>query len=231
MIRKILMTSVAAAVLLVMNSWPVLAEHSGHGSKPAQEPAKAQNKKTDAVQAPEVMPPTVEIPPDKQKMIALKTATATWQPLQKGIRTVGRIEYDERRLFTINAKIEGWIEKLHVDYTGRFVKKGEPLADIYSPELLATQQEYLNILKLTAKYSKQPSPDAKNDPVGSMLEKDSSALLDAARERLRLWDISERQIRRLEETGKPSRTLTLYSPVSGYVLQKHAVQGMRAMPG
>jgi hypothetical protein len=89
----------------------------------------------------------VEIPADKQKLIGLKTTTVGLQSLTKTIRTVGRIENDERRQAFINAKVEGWIEKLHVNATGVTIKQGQPVAEIYSPELLATQQEFLNVLR------------------------------------------------------------------------------------
>jgi len=144
---------------------------------------------------------------------------------------------------TVNTKIEGWIEKLHVDYTGRYVKKGEPLAEIFSPELLATQQEFINTKKWarrgqpanpTHEGHDHGAPAEKPGPVSElerMLEKDAAATLAAARQRLHLWDISEEQIKRIEETGQPVRTLTLYSPVSGYITQKMAIQGMKVMPG
>ena len=170
--------------------------------------------------------PTVEIPTDKQQLIGVRTVQAAIRPLNRVIRTVGRIEYDERKLATANTKIEGWIEKLHVDYTGRYVKKGEPLAEIYSPELVATQQEFLNILRWAGQ-----GQSVKDERTAMLLVKDAQAMLDAAKERLRLWDISDEQIKKIETTGKPIRTLTIYSPVSGYVLQKMAVQGMRVMPG
>lgn len=164
--------------------------------------------------------PTVEIPAEKQQLIGAKTVEVSVRPLQKIIRTVGRIEYDERRLATVNTKFEGWVEKLFVDYTGKHIKKGEPLAEIYSPELVATQQEFINVLKWRSS-SKQ----------SEMLSKDAEALIEAAKQRLRLWDITDAQIRRIEETGKAERTLTIYSPVSGYVVQKMALQGIRIMPG
>ena len=170
--------------------------------------------------------PTVEIPEDKQQLIGLQTVKAAVKPLQKVIRTVGRIEYDEKKLATANTKIEGWIEKLHVDYTGRYVKKGEPLAEIYSPELVATQKEFLNTLRWVSQ-----GKEVKDERVSMLLTKDAASILEAAKERLRLWDISEEQIAQIEKTGKPVRTLTIYSPVSGYVIQKTAVQGMRVMPG
>jgi Cu(I)/Ag(I) efflux system membrane fusion protein len=191
--------------------------------------------------------PQVEISPEQQQLIGVKTVKVSVRPLRKVIRTVGRIEADERRLATINTKIEGWIEKLHVDFTGRYVNKGEPLAEIYSPELLATQQEFISALKWAGRQAGagqtpesphgghvEPPPPTGSEPVSHlqrMLANDAAAALDAARQRLRLWDISEEQIRKIEETGKPVRTLTLYSPVSGFVTQKMAVQGMKVMPG
>jgi Cu(I)/Ag(I) efflux system membrane fusion protein len=207
--------------------------HAGHTAKPPA--AGAEKPKTVTPQIKQPAPqeeateeaPQVEITPEQQQLIGVKTVKVSLKPLQKVIRTVGRIEADERKQATVNTKIEGWIEKLYVDYTGRYVKKGEPLAEIYSPELLATQQEFLGVLK----WATQPGDKKKDDTLGLMIAKDANAALDAARERLRLWDISEAQIKHIEQTGKAVRTLTLYSPVSGFVTQKMAVQGMKVMPG
>jgi Cu(I)/Ag(I) efflux system membrane fusion protein len=116
----------------------------GHQHPPAKEKAPPPA----APQADKPAPPpapTVEIPADKQKLIGLKTAAVGLQSLTKTIRTVGRIENDERKQAFINAKVEGWIEKLHINATGVTVKQGQPVAEIYSPELLATQQEFLNV--------------------------------------------------------------------------------------
>ncbi|MBI4843624.1 MAG: efflux RND transporter periplasmic adaptor subunit [Nitrospirae bacterium] len=176
---------------------------------------------------------TVEIELEKQQLIGVITVAAEVKSMQKTIRTVGRIEYDERKLATVNTKFEGWIEKLHVDYTGKYVKKGEPLADIYSPELVATQQEFLNVLKWnqSAVSRDRLVPSGQQSAVSSMLSKDAERIVDAARQRLKLWDITDEQITAIEESGKPIRTLTIYSPVNGYVVQKMALQGMRVMPG
>ncbi len=202
------------------------AEHQGHDAAKPQEQvaAKPQQQETQEEH------PTVEIPEDKQQMIGVKTVEVSVRDLRKIIRTVGRIENDERKMATVNAKFEGWIEKLHVDYTGRHVKKGEPLAEVYSPELVATQQEFINALKWSRQNSISGSEE-KRDTMKTMLSKDAYSLVEAARQRLTLWDISNDQIKTIEETGKPIRTLTLYSPVNGYVVQKMAVRGMRVMPG
>ena len=190
-----------------------------HGAPPSSE-AKADPAQ--AVQAEE--PPTVEIPTDKQQMIGVRTVKAAMRPMHRVIRTVGRIEYDEKKLATANTKIEGWIEKLHVDYVGRHVQKGEPLAEIFSPELVATQQEFLNTLRWA-----NQGKGLTDERTAALLIKDAQTLLEAAKERLRLWDISDEQIRKIETTGKPIRTLTVYSPAGGYVLQKMAVQAYRAI--
>lgn len=210
-----------------------LAQHAGHGGAPqtqAQQPSKAQPREQAKEQPPVKSEaeeaPTVEIPLDKQQLIGVKTTAAAVRPLRRTIRTVGRVEYDERKFATVNSKFEGWIEKLHVDYTGKYVKKGEPLAEIYSPELLATQQEFLSQLKWS-----RPGTDAKERSVGGLLAQDNALTIEAARQRLRLWDISDEEIKSIEETGKTVRTLTLHSPVDGYVVQKMALQGMRFMPG
>lgn len=214
-----------AAQLGILKTAPAVnpaAGHQQHGGIPA--PSEAKESPGDAKQALEV--PLVEIPLDKQQLIGVRSVRAAIKPMHRVIRTVGRIEYDERKLGTANTKIEGWIEKLHVDYTGRHVQKGEPLAEIFSPELLATQQEFLNVLRWAAQ-----SQSVKDERTALLFVKDARAMLEAAKERLRLWDITDEQIKKIETTGRPIRTLTVYSPVSGYVLQKMVVQGMRVMPG
>ena len=202
---------------LALTAWPQV-ERSGH-----QAPAQALQVETSEQSAQE-MPPTIEIPQEKRQLIGVRTAEASVLNLMRTIRTVGRIEYDERRLATVNTKFEGWIERLYVDYTGRFVRKGELMAEIYSPELLATQQEFLSLLGWT-KARKQAGPWGEN------LARDAEVILQAARERLRLWDMTEEQVQELERTGKPVRTIKILSPASGYVLQKMAILGMRVMPG
>lgn len=194
------------------------APHSGHASQQAQDEDDDWGDEDET--------PTVEITTEKQRMIGVKTTEVVVKPLEKVIRTVGLIEYDEKRLATVNTKVEGWIEKLHVDYTGRFVKKGEPLAEVYSPELLATQQEFLSVLRWTER-----GGEIKDPRIREMLGRDSATILEAAKQRLRLWDITEGQIEKISASGKPIRTLTIYSPVSGYVVEKMALQGMRVMPG
>jgi len=201
---------------LILPETAAHAQHEGHSAPTAsQQPA-----------VPSAEAPTVEIPMDKQQMLGVRTVAVSFRQIGKVIRTVGRVEYDERKLATVNMKYEGGIEKLHADYTGMQVKKGQPLAEVYSPELLATQQEFLNTLRWA-----KSSDEAKEGAVAGMLNKDAGAIIDAARQRLRLWDITDEQIKSIEETGKTVRTVTLVSPADGTVVQKNAVQGMRVMPG
>jgi len=216
-------TVLVAAVLLFLPAAEVQAQHEGHTAPAAEKKQEAQK----AAPAPaSAEAPTVEIPLDKQKMMGVKTVLVAPRQIGRTIRTVGRVEYDERKLATVNIKYEAWIEKLHADYTGIQVKKGDPLAEVYSPELLATQQEFLNTLR----WAKSTS-EAKEGAVAGMLTRDAEAIIAAARQRLRLWDISDEQIKRIEETGTTVRTMTLVSPLDGTVVQKNAVQGMRVMPG
>ncbi len=220
---------------------PVPASTTGSGEKPGSTPGMVPEKPSSSREpADEAQPetPTVEIPPEKQQLIGVKTTTAQVLPLTKTIRTVGLVEYDQRKLNTINTKVEGWIEKLYVNFTGTYVKKGDPVADIYSPELWATQQEFINVVRWAKGAGAKRSPsvgnvtDAEGAPdVTAMIDRDARSLVSAARQRLRLFDIDDAQIRKIEESEEPIRTLTIYSPYNGYVLQKNVNQGTRVMPG
>lgn len=165
---------------------------------------------------------TISISPEKQQIIGVKTGRVEMRRFEKRIYTVGRIDYMESGLKFVNTKFDGWIEKLYVDYTGQFVKMGAPLAEIYSPELVSTQQEYLIAYK-NQKYLKNEEDVNKNSSNFSILE--------SVKERLKLWDINEEQIKKLEETGEIKKTLTIHSPVSGYVIEKNVIQGQKIMAG
>ncbi len=217
--------SVAAAAREKAGSMPGMPGMAAE--KPSTQKAPVEEAKPEA--------PTVEMPVEKQQMLGVKTATAQVLPLMKTIRTVGLVEYDQRRLNSINTKVDGWIERLYVNFTGAYVKKGDPIADIYSPELWATQQEFINVAKW-AKRAKSGTPGVhpggEGAPdVSAMIDRDAQSLVEAARQRLKLFDISDSQIRKIEESERPIRTLTIYSPHSGYVLQKYVNQGSRVMPG
>ena len=205
--------------------------HKGHQEVAKQETQKPndldmKNLTMESIQkegkVQEVAPGTVQITPKRQQLIGVKFGTVEMRPLEKVIRTVGRVDYDEKRIVTVAPKIGGWIEDLYVDFTGRFVKQGDPLLTLYSPELVSTQEEYLIALRAKKSLTKSPFPEV----AGS-----GESLAESAKRRLKLWDISDDQIKTLEETGQSKKTLTLYSPFSGFVLEKTAYKGMNVMPG
>ena len=164
---------------------------------------------------------TVNVSPEKQQLVGIRTAPVELRPLVKRIRTVGIVTYDETKVAQVFTKVEGWIEKLFVNYTGKLVEKGQPLFTLYSPDLVSTQEEYL--LALQAK-------DALASSSLQEIRTGSASLLESARRRLSLWDISQEQIDELQKTGQPKRSLTIYSPLSGFVIKKEAFQGMKVMP-
>ena len=164
---------------------------------------------------------TVMLPPERRQVLGVRSEAVRRVPLARTMRTVGRVAADERRLHHIHTKFEGFVEHLYVNFTGQLVHRGEPLLSIYSPELQATQQEYLLAWRAKAKLA------------GSGIESASQGaadLLEAARQRLLLWDIAPDQIEKIERTGQVQRALDLRSDVSGYVVQKMAVHGMRITP-
>src|SRR3990172_2514717 len=166
-------------------------------------------------------PGSVNVSPAKQQLVGIRTAVAELRPLTKKIRTLGIVTYDETKVAQVYTKVDGWIEKLFVNYTGKLVEKGQPLFTFYSPELVSTQEEYLLALRANERLG---SSSLKEISMGS------ASLLEAARRRLVLWDISEEQIEELQKSGQAKRSLTLYSPINGFVIKKDAFQGMKVMP-
>jgi Cu(I)/Ag(I) efflux system membrane fusion protein len=179
----------------------------------------------------------VEIPLEKQQTMGLRTVTATVKPMRKTLRTVGRVEFDERKLTTVNIKVEGWIEKLYADYTGKFVRKGTPLADIYSPELVSTQLEYINLLNWKSSLGLRTQRNIEFNwgdrfgTVGRLTVYDLDPLIDVAKQKFALWEIPEEQMREVEKSRKPIKIMTIRSPANGYVFQKPVVKGTRVAPG
>ncbi len=160
----------------------------------------------------------VKIETEKLQLMGVTTGEVKQIDFQQSIRTVGRVVPDETRTHHVHTKFEGYIEQIYADFVGQFVKKGQPLFSIYSPELVATQQEYL--LALKAKEQMGTSTD-------SAFNVD---LLSSARERLALWDISPAEIAKLESTRQPIKAIVISSPVSGYITAKTAVQGTKITP-
>jgi RND family efflux transporter MFP subunit len=165
---------------------------------------------------------TIRVDPNTVQSIGVRIAPVTVGEVAKTIRTTGRVTYDERRIGTVNAKIGGWIEKLYVNATGEEVRKGAPLIEIYSPDLVSAQQEYLIARRHFDQVKNSPFPD---------VEKSARDLLDSARKRLSYWDITDAQIAELERSGEVRKTLVLYSPFNGVVVNKAAFDGTKVMAG
>jgi RND family efflux transporter MFP subunit len=154
--------------------------------------------------------------------IGVRVAPVTVGPVTRVLRTVGAVDYNETLVRDVNLKISGWVEKLYVDYVGQPVRKGQPLLDIYSPELYSAQEEYLQAYRHAT--ASPAAPAAKDMPdVGKW----NADLLAAARKRLEYFDISAEQIRELEKTGQVTKTLTLRSPYDGLVIEKTAFEGTK----
>ena len=164
----------------------------------------------------------ITIDPTTIQNMGVRTAAVVRSDLSRTIRTVGLVSYEESKQYVVNAKIAGWVEKLYIAETGQQVKKGQRLLEIYSPELVTAQQELLlareNYNSLKGSSFPQISESAKR-------------LLDSSRKRLQLWDVSSKQIARLEKTGEVRKTVTLYSAYNGIVTMKMVNEGMYVKPG
>ncbi|HSB45629.1 MAG TPA: efflux RND transporter periplasmic adaptor subunit [Nitrospira sp.] len=170
----------------------------------------------------EGVPGIVTIPPERLQTIGVKYEQVARRPLEKVIRTVGRVVMDERKLAKVTIKFHGWIEQLFVSATGDHVKKGQRLFTIYSPDLVATQEEYLLALQSRKQLGESEIPE---------VAAGSKDLLEATRHRLHLWDIGEEHIRELERTKQVTKTLPIHSPISGTVIRKEVLQGTHVEPG
>jgi len=149
----------------------------------------------------------IRITAEGRAQAGVQVAEARKRKLIRRVRTVGSVVSDERRVRQVHTRIDGWVEKLYVNFTGQPVQEGEPLLAIYSPELLASQEQYVQLLSANA-----------------------GELAAAARKRLELFGVPESFIVELEKTGKPRRTVTLYSPVAGFVTEKEVYEGQRVEP-
>jgi Cu(I)/Ag(I) efflux system membrane fusion protein len=165
----------------------------------------------------------VRLDADAARRIGVTYATAEVRPVRITIQTVGNVTYDETRQAFVNPKVEGWIERLYVDFTGAPVTRGQPLMEVYAPMLVAAQEELLLARRLVNQTAAAGGSEA---AVGNARE-----LLDAARQRLRFVDVAPAEIARIEQSGRVRRTVTIRSPASGIVVEKTAVVGGRVMPG
>src|SRR4030066_1872559 len=167
-------------------------------------------------------PGTVRISTEKIQKIGGRSEGVKRRTLRRVIRTVGRGDPDETKVFNINAKIGGWVERLYLNRTDQMVEHHEPLLELYSPEIVSAQEEYLLAFKEIEKVKGSPYTEVKSS---------SESLLSAARQRLKYLDISNEQIKRLEEDGKITRTMTIRAPAHGSVTEKMVVEGQRIEAG
>ncbi len=159
----------------------------------------------------------------QRQFINIRTRAVTNGDAVVTIRTVGIVTYDDTRLANVNARIMGWAQKLYVDKPGQFVKQGDPLMDIYSPELYSAQYEYLLAYRHGERLKHLPPKDAAqtNNVVWQESMTEAATLAASARKRLKLWEISDDEIAAVEKSGKPTDTLQLRAPVTGYVIEKN----------
>jgi Cu(I)/Ag(I) efflux system membrane fusion protein len=166
-------------------------------------------------------PGQIRISTEKVQKLGVRTEAARSRTLERTVRAAGRVEPDERRVYAIAPKFEGYVERLLVNVTGQPVSKGQPLFEVYSPELVSAQREYAIAMQGVASLK-----DA-----GGTAQTGMQQLAESSLQRLRSWDISDEQIKALASSGEAKRTLTFRSTASGIVTEKKAVQGMRFMPG
>lgn len=164
----------------------------------------------------------ITIDPVTRQNMGIRTAPVVRRTLHRIIRTVGLVGYEEPRQYSVNTKIEGWIERLYVNETGAVVKKGQPLLEIYSPELVAAQEEFLLALR---------NKKALTNSVVPSISAGADSLLESSRKRLRYWDISNKQIAELEKSGKALKTLVIHAPYNGIITKKNAFGGMYVKAG
>jgi Cu(I)/Ag(I) efflux system membrane fusion protein len=164
---------------------------------------------------------TLKISPDRVQKLGVQSAPVELRALTRTIRAIGTVQADERRLYTVNTKFEGWIDQLYVNATGQTVKRGQPLMEVYAPELVVAERECLLAWRGLHEMA----------GAGTEMRNAARQLAEAALQRLQNWDISTDQVKRLERTGTIARTLTLRAPADGTVMEKMAVEGMHFTVG
>jgi RND family efflux transporter MFP subunit len=173
--------------------------------------------------APAAAPPAgaIHISPEKQQLIGVTFAVVEFGGASQTLRANGKVAVDETRIAKVQTRIDGWVERVFVDFTGKAVEKGQPLLTLYSPEMLASQQEYLLALR---------SRDVLRDSPMEGAARRGDSLLAASRRRLELWDLTPDQIAEVERSGKPLTNITLHAPIGGYVTARNAFPKQRVTP-
>lgn len=194
--------------------------------KPQEQKSERSDKSTSMSNMEDMPPPgyvEVKIDPQRIQLFGVRTEKIISRELNKSIRAVGIVAADERRVANVQTKFSGWIVDLYVNFTNQTVNQGEPLFSVYSPALLATQEEYI--------IAKKGSKNQLKGTFGEEYSRTNQKLLESVRQRLELWDIPQEEIDRLDRQAIPMKTLTIRSPINGIVLQKNAFAGMNVEPG
>lgn len=191
-------------------------DHNYTSDKPGLNPETGNDLEPVYESEPQAMPAgVIHVPADRQQLIGVRWGTAEWTAQGREFRTTGKVTVDERRVAKVQTRIDGWIERVFADFVGKRVEKGEPLLTIYSPELLASQQEYLIALRSRELLSRGAT---------------GASLAASARRRLELFDFSTDQIDAIERSGKPLQTVTIRAPATGIVMMRNAFPKQRATP-
>jgi Cu(I)/Ag(I) efflux system membrane fusion protein/cobalt-zinc-cadmium efflux system membrane fusion protein len=188
-------------------------------SQPTAEPAVNSAGPTALTSDTPVAP--IQLSPQRMQSIGVKIGTVESKAISEEIRTYGNVQANERRFAYVQTRFAGWIRKIYADATGDFIEKGQPLFTIYSPDLVASEREYL-LAKKSAAALQQSAVSGVADGAAS--------LIAASMARLRQFDISESEIAKLDDTGEPITELTVYSPVAGYITEKNALPNMYVQP-
>lgn len=202
--------------------WYDAMNPQNHYNKPGKAPdgmdlvpmmAAPQSQSSAATSSAQMPQGAIVVPAEKQALAGVRTALVERKELAREIHTTAQIVADESRISHVHVKVSGFIDRTYVNSIAQFVHKGEPLFTFYSPDLVATEEEYL--------IAKRGNSTLGNAPFKEIAQ-GSQSLLESARQRLRYWDVTEEQIRQLDQSGKASRTMTIYSPVSGFVTERKA---------
>jgi membrane fusion protein, copper/silver efflux system len=200
---------------------PGVAPDCGMTLEPVYADGTAAAATTGRAEPSSVVPGAIKISPERQQMIGVKFTAVELSGQARSIRSVGKVTFDETRVAHVHTRIDGWIEKVFVDFTGDFIKQGQPMLTIYSPEMLASQQELL----LAARARNL----MRGNPLASAAEHGNS-LFEAAKRRLELWQLKDDEIDQVLKTGQTIHSVTVYAPASGFVTERKAFPNQKVTP-
>jgi Cu(I)/Ag(I) efflux system membrane fusion protein len=210
-----------AVLLAIAACGPSADPHAGHRSETPAAPPSGDEHAGMAMGGPRLPSgmAEVEIPYERRQLTGVRTEAIAVRPLVREIRTVGRVAADERRVRRIQTKVSGWVEELYVSFTGEPVRAGQAILALYSPELVASQREYLLALERFGGEART-----------GLDEQERRALLEAARRRLDLFDVEPSHVAEIERTREPRRRIVLHSPIAGFVTTKSVLEGTYVTP-